>query len=591
MPSRPLESIVSRHWQALTAVVVFSLCFNALMLTLPIYMLSIFSHVLTSKNADTLWLLTMVAGFALLLQAAIDAIRSRLLVRIGLAVEAATAPRIIESLVEHPREPSSAEPRVLADAAELRRFISDTHLMALIDLPFVPLYLLVITWLHPVLGSIALAGAIVQLLIAAGGDFLVRRPMNEASEARDRSRVLTEEVLRHGDLVRSMGMMAALSTRLRQLGSDSLLWFQHSADRASGLRSVVRATRIGLQIALYCAGAWLFLNDQVMVGAIVAASVLLGRVMTPIDSAIPAWRMASRAQEAMRRLNTLLAAPVAEPVLGRAQQSPDPSRFELRRATVRTPGSTAALLNRITLAAKPGELIGVVGASGSGKSALGRLIAGAWLPATGSLSLNGRSAGDWPLEQRAAMVGYCPQEPLLFAGTIGENIARFETGDGWREPMHRASQLVGLDGAMASVPGGYAARIASGGSTLPAGMRQQVALARAFYGDPGLLVLDEPAAWLDHSAQQALIKAIDGARARGATVVMITHQPAFLRQANRIAVMNSGAIELIGPAEKVMAHLSGKRMTSAPEPAQGTVPASPVSSLTTPPSATAGVLS
>jgi PrtD family type I secretion system ABC transporter len=569
MPSRPLESLLSRHWPALVSVGVFSLFFNALMLTLPIYMLSIFSHVLTSKNADTLWLLTLVALFALVLQAVVDAVRSRLLVRVGLSVEAAIGPRVVESLVERHRDLSPSEARVLGDAGELRRFVSDTHLVSLIDLPFVPLYLMVITWLHPVLGALALAGAVLQLLIAAAGDALLRRPMREASEARERGRALTEDVIRHGDLIRSMGMVSALAARLRQAGSESLLWFQRSADRASGLRSLVRALRIGLQIALYCAGAWLFLSDQVMVGAMVAASVLLGRVMTPIDSASPSWRAAIKAREAVRRLGALLQDPAVEPVFERAAESPDPSRFELRRASVRAPGTGSVLLNRITLAARPGELVGIVGASGSGKSTLGRLIAGAWPPASGSLSLDGRNAAQWPSHQRASMVGYCPQEPQLLAGTIEENINRFNHTDGLREHVCRAARTVGLDTSVSALPDSYTSSIGSGGMVLPAGMRQQVALARAFYGDPGLLVLDEPAAWLDHAGQQALLSSIDQARARGAAVVMITHQPALLRNASRIAVMNGGTIEMVGPADKVMAHLAGKRLVPPAVPAQG----------------------
>ena len=573
MPSRPIETVLSHHWPALASVGVFSLFFNALMLTLPIYMLSIFSNVLTSKNADTLWLLTLVAALALLLQALVDAVRSRLLVRVGLSVEAAVAPAVLESLIEHRREPSPHESRVLGDAGELRRFVSDTHLMALIDLPFVPLYLTVIAWLHPGLGALALAGALLHLLIAAVGDLIVRRPMREASDARERSRELTDDVLRNSDLIRSMGMMSGLATRLRLLGNASLFWFQQSADRASTLRSLVRAMRIGLQIALYCAGAWLFLSDQVMVGAIVAASVLLGRVMTPIDSAIPAWRAAWKARDAFRRLDAVLRDPVAEPGLDRALDAINPPRFDLRRATVRSPGSGTVLLNRVSLLAQPGELVGVVGATGSGKSALGRLIAGAWPPASGAFSLNGRSASEWSPHQRAAMMGYCPQEPYLLAGTLAENIARFQPVEGGREQIVRAARAVGLEAAVLAQPEAYSTRVGHGGMTLPAGMRQQVALARAFYGDPGLLVLDEPAAWLDHAGQQALLGAVDRARARGAAVVMITHQPTLLKNASRIVVMNGGAVEFAGPADKVMAHLAGRRSPASQAAAQETASA------------------
>lgn len=590
MSSRPLEAVLSRQWRALASVVVFSVFFNALMLTLPIYMLSIFSHVLTSKNADTLWLLTLVAALALGLQAIVDAIRSRLLVRVGLAVESSLGPGVVQSLVERHRGPGGSDPRVLSDAGELRRFVSDTHLLALIDFPFVPLYVLVITWLHPLLGALALSGAVLHLLVAAAGDMLVKRPMGEASEAREKGKLLTDELVRHGDLVRSMGMMSSFLPRLRQLGGNSLLWFGRSADRASGFRSMVRAMRIGLQIALYCAGAWLFLNDQIMVGAIVAASVLLARVMAPIDSAIPAWRSARRAREAVRRLDAALVEPVGEPVLERVADEPNPPRFEARRATVRLGETGKTVLNRITLAAQPGELLGIVGASGSGKSALGRLIAGAWQPTGGSFLMNGRQGADWFGANRAAMVGYCPQEPLLFTGSIDENIARFSARDGWREPVRRAAQLVGLDAWVSALPDAYASRIASGASSLPAGVRQQLALARAFYGDPGLLVLDEPAAWLDHSAQQALLGAIDAARARGATVVMITHQPSLLKNASRIVVMNGGAVELSGPADKVLAHLAGNR-GGAPSASSGPRAPNRLATSTTlaAPVATAGV--
>ncbi len=579
MPSKPLESVLSRHWRVLASVIVFSLCFNALMLTLPIYMLSIFSNVLTSKNADTLWLLTLVAVLALGLQAIVDAVRSRLLARVGIAVEASVGPQVVQALVARHRGPAASDPRALADAGELRRFVSDTHLLALIDFPFVPLYMLVITWLHPLLGAVALAGALLQLTLSAAGDFLVRRPMREASETREKRKRLTDEMLRHGDLIRAMGMMSSLLPRLRHLGSTSLLWLERSVDRASGVRSVVRAMRIGLQIGLYCAGAWLFLNDQVMVGAIVAASVLLGRVMAPIDSIVPAWRAAQRARESMRRLDAVLAEPLAEPVLAPTLEVSEPSRFEASRATVRLLDSGKTVLNRITLAAQPGELLGVVGACGSGKSSLGRLIAGAWQPTTGSFLLNGRGAGDWLNAKRASMVGYCPQEPQLFAGPIDENIARLNGSDGWREPVRRAAQSVGLDAWVSSLPDAYASRLGDSAAALPAGVRQQIALARAFYGDPDLLVLDEPTAWLDHAAQQALMNAIEAARARGATVVLMTHQPALLKNASRIVVMNGGAIELSGPAEKVLAHLAGRRGMPPASPGRMSAPA-PVAPVT-----------
>ena len=555
----PFESVLSRHWRPLALVVLFSLCFNVLMLTAPLYMLSIFSHVLTSKNPDTLWLLTIVALLALALQAVVDTFRSRLLVRVGLAIDAAIGPRVVESVVARGADASPADPKALADSADLRRFMTDINLMALIDLPFVPLYLIVIAWLHPVLGVVALAGASIHLLIAWLGDWWVRSPLDEASAARRRGQGLTEEVLRNADVVRAMGMMPALSARLRQSGRESLLWLQRGADRAAGLRALVRGLRIALQLGLYCAGAWLFLNDQVMVGAIVAASVLLNRAMSPLDAAIPASRAFRLARAAARRLHAVLTEPEAEPDIGGGNDFGPRPRFEARRVSVRAPDTGRMVLNRISLALQPGELLGVVGACGSGKSALGRLLAGAWGPVGGSVAMDGRSFRDWSPRQRASQVGYCPQELQLFAGAIDQNIARFDPGEGLRDAVMRVSRAVGLDSMVSALPDAYGSRLGPGGLSLPSGMRQQLALARAFFGNPGLVVLDEPAAWLDRSGQQALLEAIDAVRSRGATVVVISHQPALLRNADRIAVMNGGVIEVIGPAQKVLAQLSGRQ--------------------------------
>ena len=559
MGSRPLEAILSRHWRPFFLVIVFSLVFNALMLTLPLYMLSIFSHVLTSKNADTLLLLTLVAVVALTLQGVVDVFRSRLLVRAGVSLEATFSPKIIESLIGRRPDAGSSELRELNDAGELRRFLTDTNLLTLIDLPFIPLYLMVITWLHPALGAVAVAGAILQLLILGMGELLIRRPLSEAISARRRNRDLSDEVFRNLDLVRAMGMMPELLGRIRQAGRESLVWLQKSADRAASLRSVLRAMRIGLQVALYCTGAWLFLSDELMVGALVAASVLLTRVMSPLDSVIPAWRGFVQARQALTRLGDALAKPTLEPLLEKNPQLSNQPSIEARRVTVRAPGAGRTLLSRINLSAHPGEMLGIIGACGSGKSIVGKLLSGAWDPAMGSLRLNGRNMRDWSAEERAALIGYCPQEPSLFAATIEENISRFKDGDEARGAVARVARSLGLDAMVSALPDAYATRLGADGISLPAGMRQQLSLARAFFGEPSVVILDEPAAWLDRSAQQALLETMNAARQRGAVVVVITHQVSLLRKADRIAVLNNGSVELIGTAEKVLSHLSGIR--------------------------------
>ncbi|MEN9774868.1 MAG: hypothetical protein RL322_1938 [Pseudomonadota bacterium] len=588
MRSRMLDSILHGQWRALTMVALFSTVFNVLMLTSPIFMLAVFSNVLTSKNVDTLLLLSLAAGGALLVQGVIDYVRMRLLVRVGIALDLALAPRVIEAMIIHAGPEPIADRRPLADASEIRRFVSDVGVMSLIDLPFVPLYLLVIGWLHPALGVLGALAAIMLLMLALINDGLTRRPAEAAQRASRRSADLTVESLINADAVRSMGMTAAVIERCRRSGVDALDALQRGADRAAIARSIVRTLRIGIQMALYGVGAWLFLQDQLMVGAIVASSVLLGRALSPLEYVVFAWRSAMGLRQAHRRLGALLD---QRPALARSDRADDEragALVEVRRASVFAPESNQVLLNGISLSLAPGELLGVIGPVGAGKSTLGRLLVGLIAPRSGLVMVQGRrtdgvrSAGD------GAAVGYCGQAPQLLSGTIADNISRF-SGVGGLDTVVRAAQQLGLHDRIEALPDGYSTRISAEGFPLSAGLRQQVALARAFYGDPALIVLDEPAAWVDQATQTALSRAIERARERGAGVVVITHQPTLLRSADRIAVMRGGAIELLGPRDEVLRQLAGQGRGMArrgtvgdPFSAAGNPPGGPVDAVRRP---------
>jgi PrtD family type I secretion system ABC transporter len=563
MRSKVIDSIFKGQWQALIMVGLFSIVFNVLMLTSPLFMLAVFSNVMTSKNLDTLILLSVAAAVALGFQGLIDYVRTRLLVRVGIALDLALSPQVIEAMIVRAGHPGSEDRHALNDAAEIRKFVTDIGVMSLIDLPFVPLYLLVLWWLHPVLGSVGVAAALGLLLLAVINDGLTRRPSDIAQAATRRRANLTSECLGNADSLRSMGMVDAMIERCRRATLESLHALELGADRAAISRTLVRALRIGIQMSVYAVGAWLYLEDQLMVGAIVAASVLLGRALSPLEYAVFAWRSAIAMREAHRRLGALLGSRSHEHSAERSEPDSETAVAELRRATVVSPESNRVLLNSVSLALAPGELLGIIGPSGAGKSSLGRLLAGVGVARSGSAWFKGRRIDVFRSSSDGACVGYCPQQPQLFAGTITANIARFSESERVDAVM-QAARLVGLHDRVEALAEGYGTYLLPDGYPLSAGMRQQIALARAFYGSPDLLVLDEPAAWLDQAAQVALIEAIEVARARGAAVAVMTHQPGLLRNADRIAVMKAGAIEMIGPRFKVFQQLGGRASRATP---------------------------
>lgn len=568
MRHKVLDSILHSQWHALLMVGVFSIFFNLLMLTAPLFMLAVFANVMTSKNLDTLLLLSLAAGVALLFQALVDYVRTRLLVRVGIAIDLALAPRVIEAMIMKAGQDSANDRRALGDAAEIRKFVTDIGVMSLIDLPFVPLYLLLIWWMHPLLGAVGVAAAIGLLILAIVNDLLTREPGEIAHLANRRRGALTDECLGNADVVRSMGMLESVIERCRTATLESLHALQRGADRAAISRSLVRTTRVGIQVAVYGVGAWLFLNDQLMVGAIVAAAVLLARALAPLEYSVFAWRSALGLRQANRRLGALLG---ARSPAGRAERSEEDSAhalLELRRAVVVAPETNRVLLNNISFALSPRELLGVVGPVGAGKSTLGRLMAGLIVPRTGSVLLKGRRFDAVTSAVEGASIGYCPQEPQLFSGTIADNIARFNES-GTMDDVVRAARLVGLHERIEALPDAYATVLATGGHPLSSGMRQQVALARAFFGDPDLIVLDEPAAWVDQLAQSALLQAIDSARSRGAGIALITHQPALLRAADRIAVIRGGVIEMLGPRGQVLQRIGMRARAPSGDEATG----------------------
>ena len=555
MTQHVLHTILARYRGSFLMLWVFSIFFNLLVLTLPLYMLGVFTNVLTSRSQDTLVLLTLAATIALVIQGAIDFVRSRLLIRVGVNLDADLTPQVLEAIVRHAAGSAQRNAQRLRDAVELRSFLTGSSIFTLFDAPFVPLYVLVIYLLHPTLGTIALLGSVTLVVIAVANELTTRAPIEGALKSNRHAQGRVEEFVRNADAIEAMGMMPAVLNQWHTSNEASLVALTRGSDSASITRALAKFVRLMLQIGLYAAGAYLYLNNEVMVGAIIAASILMGRALAPLEVAITTWKSMVGAWDAYTRIKEVL-----EPKrlhLYRDRMSlPVPSgRLQLDRVIVSVPGSDRLTLKGVSFALEPGEFLGVVGPSGAGKSTLAKTIVGLIEPKMGSARLDGVALSSWHPDELGNHVGYLPQDVQLFSGTVRENIARLSRGND-PQAVLQAAEMVGLHEAILQLPNGYDSDIGEGGSLLSAGQRQHLGLARALYGNPRLLVLDEPNSNLDSVSEDALLKTMDEAKKKGITLVVITHRPSILRAADKLLMLNNGTVEAFGPRAKIMQQLT-----------------------------------
>lgn len=549
-----LAAVLGGQRVAFIQLWLFSAVFNLLVLTVPLYMLGVFANVLTSRSRDTLVLLTAGAGIALLLQAAIDLVRARLLARAGVALDARLSPLVLAASIRMAAgRPGHASPG-LRDAAELRAFLGSQAIFTLFDAPFIPLYLLALFALHPALCLLAAAGSAMLLAIAAINEVATRRPVEQILRATRRAQARADELVRQADTVTVMGMGAAALRRWQHGNHRALVTLTEALDRVSLSRSLARLVRVLLQVGVYALGAWLYLDNQLMIGAIVAASLLMTRALAPLETGIGAWRQIRSAHAAYQRLGLLLA---RAPAPGTRRPIDDDSargRLQVEQLVVHAPDSQRLLLRAVSFSLAPGEFLGVVGPSGAGKSTLAGAITGAIAPRGGRVRLDGIELGAWDAEAPGGGIGYLPEEAHLLQGTVLENIARFGGTD--RESVLRAARLAGAHEMISGLPAGYDTEVGEGGLALSAGQRQQIGLARALYGSPRLVVLDEPNAHLDAEGEAALARAFAHLRQSGVTLVVITHRPGLLAEADSLLVLSHGAVGAFGPRAQVMRRIT-----------------------------------
>ncbi|QOL81693.1 type I secretion system permease/ATPase [Pseudooceanicola spongiae] len=534
------------YWSA----ALFSVFANLLMLTGPLYMLLVYDRVLTSRSVETLLALTVLAGFLYLTMGLLDLVRGRILSRIGARFQAALDPRAYDAALRRSAlQPDPDADTALQDSEAIQRLLASPVPAALFDLPFTPLFLAAIALFHPLLGMLALAGGALLIGVAGLSRMRSQAPQRQALTAAMAAQAQADQMRAEAGMIRAMGMGEAAFARWQGLRGRALARQVQAADVTGGFSVLTRTLRLVLQSAMLGLGAWLSLRGEVSGGAMISGSILLGRALTPIETLISQWPLAQRARQGWQSLSRLLGAvPVVAPRTG----LPHPrAQIEAMQATVIPPGQAMASLRMLTFSIAPGQALGVIGPSGAGKSTLARAMTAAWPCAGGSIRLDGASLAHYDSAVLGGLIGYLPQRVELFEGTIAENIARMAAVPD-DAAVVAAARAADAHDMILKMPEGYDTRVRPHGSRLSGGQIQRIGLARAMYGAPVLLVLDEPNSNLDNEGSEALNAAIRAMKADGCAVMIMAHRPAAIQECDLLLMLEGGNRVAFGPRDEVL---------------------------------------
>lgn len=533
------------------SVGLFSLVVNLLMLAGPLYMLNVYDRVLGSRSIATLIALTVLVAFLYAMMGLLDAVRGRVMSRIAARFQARLDERVFSAALQantlqRGRTEAATAQR---DLESVQKLIASPALMASFDLPFAPLFFFGIFIFHPMLGILALVGAVVLVALALANQILSRRPLEDSNAASFRAEQLGGQIRQGADLVQALGMRAATFGRWQEARSKALKASIGASDAGGSFSSVIKAFRLMLQSAMLGLGAYLVLQGLMTPGAMIAGSILLGRALAPVEMIVGQWPLFERSREGWRRLTVLLSE-ISEEEPRTALPRPK-ARLLVEQATVIPPGERQAALQMISFAVEPGQAVGVIGRSGAGKSSLARALIGLWRPASGKIRLDGASLEQYDPDVLGSYIGYLPQQVALFEGTIKDNIARMaQVPDD--AAVVKAARAAAAHEMILKLPDGYDTPVNANGGRLSGGQVQRIGLARALYGDPVVLVLDEPNSNLDNDGSAALNAAIRDAKARGKCVLIMAHRPAAIQECEKLLVIDGGTVRAFGLKDDVL---------------------------------------
>ncbi len=552
-----LQVVMKEARRAIRPMIWFSGGINVLMLTGAFYMLQVYHRVLSSHSLETLVMLSLMAAAALATMAALEVVRGRLLATVGSWMNARLAPVLLTASVEYAASaPGQANARPLRDLDQVRNFFTSPSIFPILDAPWAPLFFGAIFFMHPWLGWLALCGGIVLFALALLNEYLTRKPLAEAASAQSRAYVQAEAAIRNAEVVQAMGMLKPLLVGWKAQQDEANQGQVLAANRGGVIAAIARCHRLALQMAILGLGAYLVLRNEASPGIMISASILMGRALSPVEQAIGTWKATVGARAAYKRLAAVAGQhPEATPVL----PLPRPKgKFEADNLVLARQGGEP-ILKGINFHLEPGEAMALIGPSAAGKTSLARILAGAWRPSGGRALLDGMDVAQWAAEDRGHYVGYLPQDIELFAGTVSENICRFaKLSPVVFDKVVKAAQLAGVHELIKGLPKGYLTEIGESGAVLSGGQRQRIGLARALYGDPALIILDEPNSNLDREGEEALIAALSTVKATGTTVILIAHRPNIMETVDKILILNRGQQDLFGPRDYVFNELAAR---------------------------------
>jgi PrtD family type I secretion system ABC transporter len=565
-PLTPLNHAVSAARSALIPAGIFSLFINMLALVSPLYMLQVYDRVLSSRNLMTLLFLTIIAVFLYLVYGSLEGLRSRVLVRGGARFENVLRTPLFETTFAAMlgRKTGTVEAQPFRDADVVREFVTGSAMLAFFDLPWVPLFIAASFLLHPIFGWLATGSGILTLIFTIINEYSTKKLLHRATQASISAHADVSATLRNSEVMRAMGMTPGLKDRWAERRDEQIVWQAVASDRGSALMAGLKSFRQIVQVLILGVGGYLVLEGELSAGGIVAASIIVGRALAPIELAVSQWKVFQGARGAWGRLQDLFRQ-IPQNQLRMPLPAPK-GDIRVEQIVAAAPGERTPILRGVSFQIEKGDALAVIGPSAAGKSSLIRVLLGVWPAHAGTVRFDGFEVNHWNPNDLGPHIGYLPQDVELFAGTVAQNIARF------REAEHgdviSAAELAGVHEMVQHMPNGYDTQIGEGGHALSGGQRQRVGLARALFGKPAIVVLDEPNANLDSTGESALVAAIRYLKQAGSTVIFVTHKTNMLTLADKVLLMEQGAVRLYGERDEVLAKIFGgpKVVPSQPQP-------------------------